>query len=228
MPIGLWGRWAQAFSIRLLPAPAALLPVAALSLVALGFFGSRLVDARTGTSGLGEAGFAEPIARRVRYLEPQSSGRVQIVVEETRQRMVSGDVGDSTIQGWLLAAKDSADPGVRVTSVDILKDRPESVEVRQALLSALEHDPNSGVRLKALEGLKDFAGDPGTRQVLSHVLLNDTNPGVRAQVIDLLILHKGDRTVSTIQELMRTEDNQYILQRGRTALHEWNASEETF
>ena len=224
-----WGHWAGMFSIRPVSLRSALQPMGAVALVCLGFFASRLVDARGGASGLSFAGLAEPVSTRVRYLEPESFGNIQVVVEETRQRVVSGNVDDEVIQHWLLtASKDSTDPGLRAISVGMLKDHPESAEVREALLAALEHDTNSGVRLKALEGLKDFAGEPETRTVLSRVLLNDSNPGVRAQVINLLIDHRGDRTVGTIQELMRKEDNKYILLRCRKALHDWNASEGTF
>jgi HEAT repeat protein len=96
------------------------------------------------------------------------------------------------------------------------------------LLNALQHDSNPGVRLKALEGLKNLSADPQVRQVLAQVLLADDNAGVRTQAIDLLIQHKEDRMVGVLQELMRKEDNGYIRLRCQKALHEMNASVETY
>ena len=79
------------------------------------------------------------------------SGRVQIVVDETRQQVVSGSLEDQAIQRLLLtAAKDPSDAGLRVESVDLLKNRPQSAEVRSALLYALQHDPNAGRAAESL------------------------------------------------------------------------------
>jgi plasmid stability protein len=100
--------------------------------------------------------------------------------------------------------------------------------VKNALLYALQHDSNPGVRLKALEGLKNSSADADVRQVLTQVLLADDNPGVRTQAIDLLIQHKEDQMVGTLQELMRHEDNGYVRMRCQKALHEMNASIETY
>jgi len=103
-----------------------------------------------------------------------------------------------------------------------------SAEVRRALIFALQHDPNAGVRLKALDGLKSSAADPETRHALSQVLLADDNPGVRTQAIDLLTQKKEAAMVGVLQELMRKEDNSYVRLKCQKALHEMNASVETF
>ena len=84
------------------------------------------------------------------------------------------------------------------------------------------------MRLKALQGLKASASDPEVRQSLSQVLLTDKNPGVRTQVIDLLIQKKEHRMVGVLQELMRKEDNGYVRLRCQKALHDMNASIETY
>ena len=169
--------------------PTAAQPVGALALIAMGFFGARMIPPTL--PGLNTAGLAAPIASRVRYVEPEPSGKVQIVLEETRERTLRGNLNDDTIQRLLLtAAKDPENPGLRVDSVDLLRSSPASSEVRDALLQALLHDSNAGVRLKALDGLKSSASDPEVRKVLSRVLLADKNPGVRTQVIDLLIQQK--------------------------------------
>jgi HEAT repeat protein len=166
---------------------------------------------------------------RVRSVEPVSPGRVQIVLDETRQRVLSGSVDDVAIQRLLLtAAKDPSDAGLRVESVDLLKNNSQSADVRQALVSALEHDPNAGVRLKALDGLRQFADDPETRKALTQVLLKDDNPGVRTQVIDLLVQRHTDAMVGVLQQLLEKEDNGYIRMRCQKVLQEMNASAEMY
>lgn len=205
-------------------------PMGAVALVALGFFASRLASDRAFTgSPVRTAGILEPAVSRVRNIEPDATGGVQIVVDETRQRVLSGRIDDEDIRRLLLsAARDASDPGLRVESVDLLKEHPDSAEVRRALLNALQHDSNAGVRLKALEGLKAFSSDTETRKVLSQVLLTDDNPGVRTQAIDLLIQHREQDVVGVLQELLRKEDNGYVRLRSQKALRDMGASTETF
>ena len=225
-----WERLRQGFTIHVHPIPAGMQPVGALALIAMGFFGARMLPTSSLGGNVNVAGVdSRPMTSRVRYVEPEQSGKVQIVVEETRQRVLSGKVDDQSIQNLLLAAaQDPQDPGLRVESVDLLKSRPESAEVRNALLGALQHDTNPGVRLKALDGLRGSAADPQVRQVLAQILLTDDNPGVRTQAIDLLIQHKSERMVGVLQELMRKEDNGYVRLRCEKALKEMNASVETY
>ena len=171
----------------------------------------------------------EPLASRVRYVEPQPSGQVQIVIDETRQRVLSGDMQDEDIRRLLLAAaRESADPGLRVEMMDLLKSQPQTDDVRRALLHALQHDPNSGVRLKALEALRSSAPDSEMRRVLSHVLLTDDNPGIRTQAVDLLVQNREPSLAGVLQELMTREDNNYVRLKCQKVLHEMNASVETF
>jgi len=225
-----WERLRSGFTIHVRPIPAGMQPVGALALIAMGFFGARMLPTSSISGNVNVAGLdSRPMTSRVRYVEPEQSGKVQIVVEETRQRVLSGRVDDESIQNLLLAAaQDPQDAGLRVESVDLLKSRPESAEVRHALLAALQHDTNPGVRLRALDGLRGSAADPQVRQVLTQVLLTDDNPGVRTQAIDLLIQQKGDRMVGILQELMRKEDNGYVRLRCEKALKEMNASVETY
>lgn len=201
-------------------------PAGALALIAAGFFGGRMLP---GESVEPSRAF-QPIASRVRYIEPNNnSGQVQIVLEETRERVLSGDMNEEPIRRLLLAAaRDSDDPGVRVETMDLLKSHSQSADVRRALLHALQHDPNAGVRLKALDGLRDFADEQETREVLSVVLLSDQNPGVRTQAIDLLTQRREPKMVGVLQELMTREDNNYVRLKCQKALSDMNASVETF
>ena len=199
-------------------------PAGAVAAVAMAFFGGRMTNIQLAAVGPGSAE-AAPMVSRVRYVEPNQAGGVQIVLDETRQRVVSGNMEDQAIRQLLLAAaKESSDPGLRVESVEMLCSRSQEAEIRNVLLAVLEHDANPGVRLKALEGLKAFAKDQQTRQVLSRVLLKDTNSGVRSAAIDVLTSVNSQDTVGTLQELMRREDNDYVRLRTRKALSEMKAS----
>jgi len=225
-----WDKLRQGFTIHFHFAPGFAQPVGALAMLVSGFFLARMVPpSLLGFHGVSTAALVEPTSSRVRYVEPQGSGKVQIVLDETRQRVMSGSLEDESIKRALLAAmKDPSDAGLRVESVELLKNQPQNTEVRHALLSAVQHDPNAGVRLKALDGLKQFADDQETRKVLTQVLLKDDNPGVRTQVIDLLITHHSDSMVGVLQELMGKEDNGYIRMRCQKALRDMNASVETY
>ncbi len=226
---GFWDKIREGFTIHFHFAPGIAQVAGAAAMLALGFVTARVAP----NSFLGNwhsAGMVEPETSRVRYVEPVSPGRVQIVLDETRQRVLSGSVDDAAIQRLLLtAAKDPSDAGLRVESVDLLKNNSQSAEIRKALVYSLEHDPNAGVRLKALDGLKQFAEDPDTRKALTQVLLKDDNPGVRTQVIDLLVEQRhADTMVGVLQELMEKEDNNGIRLRCQKILQDMNASAEMY
>lgn len=174
--------------------------------------------------------FGRPVASQVRSLEPAGSGRVQLVVDETRERVLTGSMQDEAIRGLLLAAtRDVENPALRVQCVELLKSNcHQSSDIRAALASSLQHDPDPGVRLEALDGLKEFASDPQIRTVFSQVLLSDRNPGVRAQVIGVLLQQPQEEMVGVLQELIRGERDQYVRQKCTKALQEMNASSEEY
>jgi len=230
---GWWERFVDVIALR--PSAGLLRPAGALTLVALGFAGARMLPSNLGgPGGFRGMSLAEPGASRVRYVEPASDGRVQIVLDETRQRIISGPLDDQKIRALLLtAAKDPSDPGLRAETVDILNTRAQSSDVRDALIYALRHDQNAGVRMKALEGLKSLAREPEVRSALAQVLLSDTNPGLRTQAIDLLTNGSNDNVdrqiVLTLQEVMqRGEQQGYVRERCRRVLEAMNASAETY
>jgi plasmid stability protein len=209
--------------------------VGALALLALGFTGARVAPSLGlwGFSGANEASMS-----RVRDVQAASDGRIQIVVDETRQRMVTGAPGDRQIQALLLnAARDPGDPGLREASLSLLNTRSSSREVRDMLVYALKNDDNAGVRMRAIEGLKEFSAEPEVRGALSQALLGDANPGIRMRAIDLLTGDAGgnfaagnvDRQIiGTLQELMLREDNAYLRQRSQKILEAANASTEIY
>jgi len=217
-----WRRW-------VVNPPMWLRPVGAVLMLAAGFFTARLVP--MDSPALARIGMSQssPAVARVRLVNTEESGRVRVAYEETREREVSGDIGDEKIRQLLLAAAvDPADAGLRVESIDILKRKCSDNEVRQALVNALRTDTNSGVRLKALEGLRMFAHEPETRKVLTQVLLTDDNPGVRTQAIDLLLETKTPEVAGVLQEVLRKEENSYVRSRSQKALSDMKASIGTF
>ncbi len=202
-------------------------PAGAVALVAAGFFAAQVTPGMRGM--FQTAGLVDSTAR-VRSVEPADNGRIQIVVDETRSRVISGRLDDEPIRKLLIsAAKDPSDPGLRGESVEILRHQPDSDEIRGALLNALQHDTNDGVRLKAIEALKPYAAHPDVRKALADILLHDNNPGVRTQAIDLLTLNNREgQLVGVLQELMRKEQNTYVRERCERVLRDRKASVETY
>lgn len=202
------------------------IPVGAMALLAIGWFGARYTPEKFG--GI-RAGLMQPMFSNVQSVEPDDSGKVQIAVDEVQRRVVSGELDDPRIQQLLLSAvREESNPGVRVESIGVLKDSADSEVVRQALIDAVSHDPNAGVRLKALEGLKPYAGDARVRKALANVLLKDDNAGVRGQAIDLLTAHYDDSIVGVLQDVMQKEDDSYIRTRARNLLQLMKASIGTY
>jgi len=201
-------------------------PVGAVALLALGFFGARFTGWRA------EAPVAAPSAQvfsTIRSVSPDAAGRVVISFDETRRREVSGSLNDAGIQQLLLAAaREDSNAAVRVESVDLLRSRPGSGEVRAALLNAVAHDPNAGVRLKALEGLRPLAADAAVRRTLAAVLLTDDSPAVRIQVVDLLVAQRDESMIGVLQGLVQKDDNSFVRLKCEKALKDMNASVGTF
>jgi hypothetical protein len=236
---GWWDHLVDSLTLRPSGTGGWLKSAGALALLAIGFLGARVAP-NIGPQIAGMS-LADPGAQRVRSVEPAANGGIQIVLDETRQRVVSGQLDDQNIRVLLLsAAKDPSDPGLRYETVGILNNRAQASEVRDILIYALEHDENAGVRLKAMDGLRPFVEQPEVRKALTGVLLSDGNPGMRTQAIDLLTQGVGESTsilpghaldrdvVGTLQELMNRENNAYVRQRGQRVLQLVNASAETY
>jgi hypothetical protein len=194
-------------------------PAGAAALVALGFVAARLTM---------QSPAVDPVLHTVRSIQPDGSGRVQISLDETQRRVVSGRLDDQNIQQLLVAAARGDNASARLESVGVLKDRAESSPVRDALLNAVAHDPNAAVRLAALEGLKPLAGEPDVRKTLAHVLLTDEDPAVRIQVIDLVVAHRDDALTGVLQNLVEKDNNNYVRLKSEQALKAINASIGTF
>ena len=208
------------------------MPLGASAMLALGYVAARLT-VPGGPLPINEAGVSPDIVSSIRSVQPARAGsqpgEVQIVLDETRQRVISGQVNDRNIQRLMLAAAhDENNPGVRWESVDLLKSHSDSSQVRELLLNRVAEDPNPGVRLKALDGLKSYAGDPEVRKILAQVLMRDDNPGVRIAAVDALTAHVDDTMVGLLQGVVEKEDNSYVRGRCVKALKDMNASVGTF
>jgi anti-sigma factor RsiW len=222
----LGGMFGPAIGLRRLAAAAAL--------VTLGFVAARFSLKQAGTLSPGAASLADRpatagFAVSGIHSEPGPSGQDQIVLDGTRTDQVSGPADDSQIQQYLLsAARNATNPGLRVESIEILKDHSGSDAVRRTLVRALAGDPNPGVRLMALQGLKSVAGEAEVHRALARALVADDNPGVRIQVIEILTERKDHELVGVLQDLVQNEDNNYVKIRCKTALREMKASEGPF
>jgi hypothetical protein len=203
-------------------------PIGALALIAIGFFGARLIptSAPSGTAALPSSvsSPSDEVYSTVRSVQPDSSGGVAISLDETRRRLVRGSMNDGNIQRLIMAGVHEDNPAVRVESVDLLRSQSGSTEVRDALLNVVSQDSNDGVRLKALEGLKPLAGDSEVRKTLRNVLLTDDNVAVRMLVIDLLVANRDDNMVGMMQGLVQQENNNSVRLKLEKALRDMNAS----
>ena len=228
-----WAHFRDGFAALFPPLFRWRMPLGAMALLALGFASARLTTPVAVGSFSPASVIPDNVISSVRSVtsgpEGAPSGEVHIVLDETRRRVVSGQLNEPNIQRLMLAAAhDENNPGVRVESVEILKSHTDSSEVRSLLLNRVAQDPNPGVRLKALDGLKPFTGDPEVRKVLAQVLLQDDNPGVRIQVVDALISRADDKMVGVLQSVVQREDNTYVRRRCEKALKDMNASIGTF
>lgn len=210
-------------------------PVAVTCSLLISFLGGWWI--RGGQPGAARLDSSDPLLANISSISNISSlnldavaGRVQISFDETRPRTLNGTLQDPKIQRLLVhAARNYANPGVRLETIDILKDQAADRGIRNTLLHVVANDPNDGVRLKALEGLAQYARDPEVRQALIEVLNKDDNPGMRVQAIDLLMELQDRRSlVGVLQGVAQKEENNYVRMRCQNALREMNASVETF
>jgi hypothetical protein len=222
-----WREFASGWKIQFLR------PAGAVALLAAGFFAAKVtpgLNIGSAYQAMSLGGFG---GAQVRNVATQPDGSVRIVLDETRQRMVSGSMDDQQIRTLLMAAaKEAADPGLRAQTVTLLVGDADDQDVRQALVFSLGNDDNPNVRLKALEGLKRYGSDPAVQNALAHVLLSDSNTGMRTQAIDALTSRRGQffdrQIVGALQELMAREDDAYVREQCQRILESMKASAETY
>jgi hypothetical protein len=142
-----------------------------------------------------------------------STGRVEIEYESMLPEKTQGSVNDPQIQELLLmATRTNFNSGVRLDSIDLLKQKPDDGRIREGLVFSLRYDSNPGVRLKALEALQgQVKQDVSVRSAMLEALLNDNNPGVRIGALHALEAVKSDTSVQqALKSLSQEDPNPYI------------------
>jgi hypothetical protein len=149
------------------------------------------------------------------------SDKIDIKYDTVSTIETQGSLNDQRIQQLLLfAAHNNYNSGVRMDSVDLLTQKPDVSQVRDALIYALHYDTNPGVRLKALDGLGSFVKDDvRVRDAVLEALVNDANPGVRTEALHLIEPVKADGSVrGVLMTLAAKDQSQYIKSQARTML----------
>jgi hypothetical protein len=133
-----------------------------------------------------------------------------------------GSLNQQDIQQLLLyaARNNYGNSGVRVDSVDLLAKQSSDLQVRDALIYALQNDTNPGVRLKSLGALGNYVKtDTNVRDAVLRALVNDTNSGVRIEALRLIEPVKADGSVrGVLMALAAKDQSTYIKSQARTML----------
>jgi hypothetical protein len=154
-------------------------------------------------------------------IQEPGTDRVRIDYERALPETVQGSVNDPQIQALLvMASRSTANSGLRMDSVDLLKQKPDDPAVRESLVYSLQSDSNPGVRLKAEEALAPMVKqDIRVRSAMLQSLLNDNNPGVRAGALKALEAVRNDTSVrQALTQLAKEEPNEFIRQQSSRVL----------
>ena len=154
-------------------------------------------------------------------VQEPGSDRVRIDYERALPETVQGSVNDPQIQALLvMASRSTANSGLRMDSVDLLRQKPDDPAVRESLVYSLRSDSNPGVRLKAEEALAPMVKqDIRVRNAMLESLLNDNNPGVRAGALKALATVRDDTSVrQALTQLAKEDPNEFIRQESSRVL----------
>jgi hypothetical protein len=161
-------------------------------------------------------------------VQEPGSNRVRIDYERALPETVQGSVNDPQIQALLvMASRSTANSGLRMDSVDLLRQKPDDPAVRESLVYSLRSDSNPGVRLKAEEALAPMVKqDVRVRNAMLETLLNDNNPGVRAGALKALEMVPGDTSVrQALTQLAKEDPNEFIRQESSRVLAQAKSAE---
>lgn len=150
-----------------------------------------------------------------------ATNQVTVEYDRTMPEKTQGSLDDPNIQNLLLmAARTNYNSGVRMDSIDLLKQKPDDGRVREGLIFSLRYDSNPGVRLKALEALQgQVRQDIRVRNAMLEALLNDNNPGVRTGAMKALEQVRDDTSVrQAFQQLAQDDPNPFIRSESRRML----------
>jgi len=148
------------------------------------------------------------------------TNQVTIKYNTVSSQEASGSLNDQKIQQLLLYAARNNNSGVRVDSVDLLAQRSSDLQVREALIYALQNDTNPGVRLKSLDALGNYVKtDTNVRDAVLRALVNDSNQGVRIEALRLIEPVKADGSVrGVLMALAAKDQSTYVKSQARTIL----------
>jgi anti-sigma factor RsiW len=234
-PVGLLARNRQELNDRLALAPrigivdrvrnwgASLLPARAwqpalaATLLLAGYIGGRIHMAPAAVEANGQ---------EVRYIQlDPASGQLRVGFHDLMPREVRGSMEDEQVRRLVLsAASSAADPALRVETIDLLAQRNEASDVRNALTATLLSDPEPAVRLRALTSLRSRAQDEFVRRAVSQALLSDRDVNVRSTAIDMLTDQPTHFDAGTFQELIIQSDDADVRLRCQRALAGMKAS----
>jgi hypothetical protein len=190
-------------------------PALAAVIFMVGFGGGLGTMYRMSASLHGAASQEASIAGIRNIVQEPGSNQVRIDYERALPETVQGSVNDPQIQALLvMASRSTANSGLRMDSVDLLRQKPDDPEVRESLVYSLRSDSNPGVRLKAEEALSPMVKqDIRVRNAMLESLLNDNNPGVRAGALKALGMVRDDTSVrQALTQLAKEDPNDFIRQ----------------
>jgi hypothetical protein len=205
-------------------------PALAAAIFIVGFAGGigttyKFVNGNGGTASIMPGTAIAPVESSITGIQSVTqdpgSNHISIKYNTVSTQEAQGSLNDQRIQQLLLfAARNNYNSGVRMDSVDLLTQKPDVSQVRDALIYALRYDTNPGVRLKALDGLGSFVKDDvRVRDVVLEALVNDSNPGVRTEALRLIEPVKADGSVrGVLMTLAAKDQSQYIKSQARTML----------
>jgi HEAT repeats/Putative zinc-finger len=156
--------------------------------------------------------------------------QVQVQMKTERPIVVQGTVNDSDVKRVLLYVLHNNErfcPDVRMSAVELLRERANDPEVQKALSQAVLTDRNAAVRMKALDALSTAQPDDASVQTMLQALTKDANIGVRIEAVNSLreISERGElgadpRAMNVLRQTMRTDPNMYIRLQSAAAIQE--------
>lgn len=228
------GAWWRPLAASLAGFHLSLRPTLAALLLVFGFVGGwtlssyreRISDKLPATlrSSIADVNLAN--VSNISAIRPEANGHLLIEFDTTRHATLRGAPDDPRIEQLLVvAARNYSNAGVRLDSIDLLKNRANDQAIREALVAALRTDQNPGVRLKALEALRGRSADEEVKLALLDVLRGDDNPGMRIEAINQLSQLQDRSTVPLLQQLAAGDPNSYVRLRSASTLRQLKAPE---
>ncbi len=143
--------------------------------------------------------------------EPQS-GIVTVHYKSMQDVVLRGSIYDDSIRRVLAhTIRSEAHPGHRLLAVRAVgHDSFSDIDLQQALIYAMEHDPVDGVRLRAAKALKQLPANQNVQRAFTKVLLKDTNSAMRIVAVEALSASRQEDVFSAFQSAARADENEFV------------------